>query len=312
MHIQSLAQAHLDRPSIITVGVFDGVHRGHQFLIKQLVEEAHATNRAAVVLTFFPHPDVLIRGVEGRYYLTTPEERAHCLIELGVDIVVTHPFTEKTRHMRATDFVDQLLEHLQMSTLWATSDFAMGYKREGNIEFLTEQGQIKGFEVKTVDLVMADHNGDKISSRAIRQALVEGNLEKANHYLGRHYRLSGEVVHGEKRGRTIGFPTANVAMWNEQILPEKGVYACWAHLDDETFMAVTNIGNRPTFNGQLVTIEAHLLDFDRDIYGQTLTLDFVAHLRSEIKFSGIDALITQINKDVEAGRTLLASSNSHA
>ena len=305
MHIQSLSSVQLERPSIVTVGVFDGVHLGHQFLLERLVQQAHQNNHAAVVMTFYPHPDVVLRGIEGRYYLTTPDQRAELLLSLGVDVVITHPFNEEVRHKRAAAFVDELVTHLKMTSLWATADFALGYKREGTIDLLREQGLTKGFTVETVELVMADNNGDKISSGRIRELLQVGDVAKAASYLGRPYRLAGEVVHGEKRGRTIGFPTANVAINSEQMLPKNGVYACWAWLWQERFRAVTNIGNRPTFNGQFVTIEAHLLDFDRDIYGQILTLDFVGHLRDELKFSGIEALVAQIQADVAHGHNLL-------
>lgn len=300
-HIYSLTEAALDRPSIVTVGVFDGVHRGHQQLVRQLVKTAHEHNQAAVVLTFFPHPDVVIRGVKDRHYLTSPEERAHLLGELGVDLIISHPFNEEVRQIRAADFVDRLLYHLQMKALWATNDFALGYKREGNISFLREQGHQKGYTVETIDLVMID-GGKRISSSEIREVLQNGDIATANAYLNRSYRLAGEVVHGEKRGRKIGFPTANVAVWDEQVIPQFGVYVCRAFLGDEEFIAVTNVGQRPTFDGQHITVEAHLLDFARDIYGAHLTLDFEARLRGEIRFSGIEALIGQIRQDIDQAR----------
>jgi riboflavin kinase/FMN adenylyltransferase len=304
-HIQSIEIVQLERPSIVTVGMFDGVHRGHQHLVKRLVEAAHSSDRAAVVMTFFPHPDTVIRNIQGPYYLTSPDERATLLGELGVDVVITHPFNDDTRQIRAANFVDLLTRHLKMSALWATEDFALGYKREGNMAFLAEQGREKSFTVETIDLVFTDDNGERISSAKIRDLLAEGEIAKATDGLGRYYRISGEVVHGEKRGRKIGFPTANIGYWDLQVLPKNGVYACYARLGNETFKAMTNIGIRPTFDGQAVTIEAHLLDFDRDIYGQHLELDFVAWLRGEAKFSGLDALIKQIGADVEAGRALL-------
>jgi riboflavin kinase/FMN adenylyltransferase len=304
-HIYSFEEARLDRPSIVTVGMFDGVHRGHQFLVKRLVEAARVSSHASIVLTFFPHPDVVIRGIQGPYYLTTPEERARLLEPLGLDLMITHPFDENVRHIRAADFADRLVNYLRMSTLWATADFAMGYKREGTIAYLTEQGREKGFSVETVDLLLANPSGERISSANIRAALSRGDIAAAAESLGRPYRLGGEVVHGERRGRKIGFPTANIHVWEAQVIPQNGVYACRAHLGVETFKAVTNVGNRPTFNGQSVTVEAHLLDFDRDIYGQRLDLDFVAHLRGEVKFSGIEGLVAQIRQDVERGRAIL-------
>ncbi|MBI5929378.1 MAG: bifunctional riboflavin kinase/FAD synthetase [Chloroflexi bacterium] len=304
-HIQSLENAQLDRPSIVTVGVFDGVHRGHQHLIRRLVTEAHASNRLAVVLTFFPHPDVVLRGIQGPYYLTTPDERAMLLGEFGVDVVITHPFNDQTRQIRAADFVDLLTQRLKMASLWATADFAMGYKREGNMAYLTQQGQQKGFTVETIDLLFTDGNGERISSEHIRVALIDGDVRKVASDLGRYYRVSGIVVDGEKRGRQIGFPTANMAYWEQQVLPKNGIYACLAHLGAETFMAMTNVGVRPTFDGNNITVEPYLLDFDRDIYGQRLDLDFVAWLRGEAKFTSIEELIAQIQRDVEEGRVIL-------
>ncbi len=302
-HIYNLAEAHLQQPSVVTIGVFDGVHLGHQYLIRQLVEEAHSTNRLAVALTFFPHPDIVLRGLTGRYYLTTPEQKAEQLMKLGVDLVVTHPFNETIRQIRAADFVDQLLEHLRLHTLWVGEDFAMGYKREGNVPFLTQQGSDKGFSLHVIDLVA--NGGEAISSTHIREALEAGNVEQAREWLGRGYEVVGEVVKGEQRGRKIGFPTANVGVWEEQVIPANGVYAGWATLGDERFMAMTNVGVRPTFEGQGVTVEAYLLDFDRDIYGQQLALSFEKRLREEKKFNGIQELIAQIQADVEAGRGYL-------
>jgi riboflavin kinase/FMN adenylyltransferase len=307
-HVQSLADLRLDRPSVVTIGVFDGVHRGHQHLICELVSEARSTGRLAVAITFFPHPDVVIRGWTGRYYLTTPEDRAALLAQLGIDYVVTLSFDDQLRQIRAADFVDQLLRHLNMSALWVGSDFAMGYKREGNIDFLRLEGSAKGFQLEVIDLIVNDHAA--ISSSAIREALLAGRVERARDLLGRSYAVSGEVVHGEARGRRIGFPTANIAVWDQLIIPANGVYAGWASLDDEPerFMAVTNVGVRPTFNGDSVTVEAHLLDFDRDIYGRRLHFTFEHRLRSEMRFGGIAQLIDQIKRDVEAGRAALTQS----
>lgn len=304
LHVHALADLDLNQPSIVTVGMFDGVHLGHQWLISQLVERAHSQQMLAAVLTFFPHPDVVLRGIEGRYYLTSPEERAERLGSLGVDVVVSHPFNADVRQMRASQFVDNMLQYLNLARLLATPDFALGYKREGDIAYLRQQGAEKGFSVETVDLLSVDQ-GDVVRSALIRDALQTGEIAKANQFLGRPYRVNGEVVHGEKRGRKIGFPTANVAIWDGKLLPANGVYACRAYLGDEVFMAVTNIGQRPTFDGQNITVEAHLLDFERDIYGEILAVEFVEYLRGEMKFDGIESLIAQIGRDVEQGRHTL-------
>ena len=307
-HIHDLSNACLDKPSMVTIGVFDGVHIGHQHLIRQVVESAHNNDQLAVVLTFFPHPDIVLRGLEGRYYLTSPEQRAEELIKLGVDYVITHPFDMETREISATDFVDKLLTHLNMKVLRVGSDFALGYKREGDIPFLTEQGREKGFSVEAIELVQTQNDAHKIiSSTLIREALQTAKIDKVCDWLGRGYALRGKVIHGEKRGRQIGFPTANTQIWDEQVIPANGVYAGWAYLNGERFMAMTNVGVSPTFAYKGVTVEAHLLDFERDIYGQTLTITFEKYLRPEAKFDNLQALIAQINSDVEAGRVFLTS-----
>lgn len=304
-HLYRLEDVRLERPSVVTIGVFDGIHRGHQALIRQLVSEAHAAGRLAVAITFFPHPDILLRGLEGRYYLHTPQEKADLLGELGIDTVLTLAFNDELRHVRAAEFVDSLVERLKLAQLWVGADFAMGYQREGNVAFLTGQGSQKGFDIRVVDLVLVD--GEVISSTAIRQALEAGEVEQAANWLGRGYSVTGEIIHGEKRGRSIGIPTANVAVWSEKVIPANGVYAGWATVGDERFMAMTNIGVRPTFDGQGVTVEAHLLDFNRDIYGQTMTLTFEKRLRSEKRFNGIQELIAQIHADIDAGRAALSA-----
>lgn len=305
-HIYDLSNINLMHPSVITIGVFDGVHRGHQYLIRRLVAEAHDNGRLAVVLTFHPHPDVFLRGITGRYYLTTPEQRANYLLQLGVDYVVTHPFNDETRQIRAADFVDLLMTYLRLDSLWVGQDFAMGYKREGNVEFLTQLGQQKGFSVHVVDMLETDDSG-RISSTRVRESLIAGDVEQVKSLLGRPYMLSGEVVHGKKRGHAIGFPTANIDVWEQQLIPQNGIYAGWAHLGDERFMAMTNVGISPTFNNKDITVEAYLLDFDRDIYGEILTISFEKYLRPEAKFDSLEGLIAQISTDVEQGRAYLAA-----
>jgi riboflavin kinase/FMN adenylyltransferase len=304
-HFYNIADAHLEQPSIVTIGVFDGVHRGHQYLIQRLVAEARSSNRLAVVLTFFPHPDMVLRGLKGRYYLTTPNQKAELLIGMGVDYVITHPFDDHVRQIRAAEFVDHILSHLKMRSLWVGSDFALGYKREGNVPFLRGQGEQKGFSVQEVDLLLG--GGEKISSSAIRAAIMAGDMIQAKAWLGRAYSVTGEVVHGEKRGRQIGYPTANTATWDEQVLPANGVYTGWARLGNERFMAMTNVGVRPHFNGQTVTVEPYLLGFDRDIYGAQLEVSFEKLLRPEARFNSLQELIDQIGRDVEQGKAYLLS-----
>ncbi|MDZ4670948.1 MAG: bifunctional riboflavin kinase/FAD synthetase [Phototrophicales bacterium] len=304
-HIYDISNVHLLQASVITIGVFDGVHKGHQHLIKQLVKHAHSTGRLAVVLTFFPHPDIVLRGLEGRYYLTHPEQRAEYLLNLGVDYVVTHPFDEQTRHMRASDFVELLINHLHPQKLWVGEDFALGYKREGNVAFLQSAGEQKGFSVEVVDMIQSEIAGGVISSTLIRDALQRGDVARVREWLGRSYTLSGEVIHGMKRGRELGFPTANMAVWEGHIIPANGIYAGWATLNGERFMAMTNVGISPTFGYRGVTVESYLLDFDRDIYGEILYVTFEKFMRPEAKFDSLQALIDQMHRDCDGGREYL-------
>jgi riboflavin kinase/FMN adenylyltransferase len=303
-HIHSLDQAGLSQPSVVTIGVFDGVHRGHQYLLGQLVDQARGRGQAPVVLTFFPYPELVLRGYRSHFYLTLPDTKAELLGAQGIELVITHPFDDTIRHIRAAAFVESLMTHLKMQSLWVGADFAMGYQREGNVDFLRREAESKGFELRVVDLM--DAGGERISSTSVRNALQAGDAAEAARLLGRPFRVPGKVVAGASRGRTIGFPTANLDIPEDQAIPERGVYACWAHVDGQRIAAVTNIGLRPTFDGaSALTIEAHLLDFGGDLYGHSLDLDFVAHLRNEQKFSGPQALIEQIERDIERAREIL-------
>jgi riboflavin kinase / FMN adenylyltransferase len=302
-HITTLEEANLTQPSVLTIGAFDGVHRGHQLLIGEAVEVAHTQGLVPVVLTFFPHPEMVIRGPQPGFYLTMPDQKASLLGDLGVELVVTHPFNDEVRHMRAAEFVDRLLRYLKMKALWVGADFAMGYQREGNIEFLRSQSQAQNFNLRVIDLM--DAGGERVSSSRIRSELSEGHVEEAGRLLGRPFALPGTVVEGAKRGRTIGIPTANLSVPEEQAVPARGVYAAWALINGERHPSVVNIGMRPTFDGSGVqVIEAHLLDFSGDVYSQPMTLEFTARLRDEMKFAGVDALLAQIHQDIAQARNL--------
>lgn len=306
IHATSLDELKLTQPSLVTIGVFDGLHLGHQAVIHELVSKAKETNSTPIVLTFFPHPDRVLRKLTGPYYLMTPEERAAGLNALGVEVVVTLRFDDELRRIRARDFVQMLLSSLQMRELWIGEDFAMGYQREGNVSHLRTLGDELGYMVQTLSLVKADEADEVISSSNIRLALQNGEVEKAARWLGRPYSLKGEVVHGLARGRTLGFPTANIAVWEEKIIPLNGIYAGWATLETgEKYKAVTNVGVRPHFDEQEVTVEAYLLDFNGDLYGQQLEFSFVHYLRGEQRFDSLEALINQIDRDAQQGRELL-------
>ncbi|NDJ53880.1 MAG: bifunctional riboflavin kinase/FAD synthetase, partial [Chloroflexi bacterium] len=284
-HIHALEDANLNQPSVVTIGVFDGVHVGHQSLIKRLVDHAQATDQVSVVLNFFPHPQMVLRGFTPGYYLTLPDEKARLISQLGVDLIVTHPFNEAVRQIRAQDFVDRLITHLRMQSLWVGQNFALGYQREGDINFLNAYGIRRGFSVRPIDMTES-RDGQRVSSTSIREALAAGKISSAEQLLGRPFRLSGKVMQGAQRGRQIGIPTANLDIAPEKALPKQGVYAGWATTANQRHPTVINIGMRPTFEseGSRPTVEAHLLDFSGDLYGQPLHLDFVLRIREEMRF----------------------------
>lgn len=303
-HVDSLQAIRLSQPAQVTIGVFDGVHVGHQHLIRELVARARASGHVTVVLTFFPHPAAVLRGITGRYYLTTPEIRAEQLKRLGVDVVITQHFNDDFRHIRAADYVDLLCQQIPMRELWVGERFALGYQREGTVSFLRELGARYGYTVHELELVTGEDQ-EAISSTRIRELLEAGDVKAAGDLLGRPFVVRGEVVQGDQRGRTIGFPTANLSIWDEQLLPPFGVYAGYASFDGSTYPCVTNLGVRPTFEGSQLRVESHLIDFAGNLYGKMLTVSFVERLRGEIKFPSIDALVAQIEEDVTVGRSVL-------
>lgn len=303
-HVNNLAEVTDRRPTHLAVGSFDGVHRGHQDLLRAMVAAARQEGARAAVLTFFPHPRKVLQTLPPRFYVCTLDDRVRLLAQHDIDLIITHPFDEDVRHTRAADFVDQLIATLDLRALWG-GNFALGYNREGDVPYLRAQGAAKGFSVHVVEN-MTTLGDELVSSRRVRKALETGDIAEANGCLGRPYSLTGLVIRGDQRGRTIGFPTANLEVWDELLLPANGVYATVAHVGERRFAAATNIGVRPTVDGENLRVEAHLLDFDEDLYGQTMTLDFIGRIRDEMKFSGLDALKAQIAADVAQTRTMLA------
>lgn len=289
----------------VTIGSFDGVHRGHQAIINQLVHGAHAAGQPAVVVTFFPHPVVVLRGVHGPIYLTSDDERARLLADLGVDHVITHTFDQELASQTAQQFMQTLVDHLRLARLVVGFNFALGRDRQGDIPTLRQMGETLGYTVEVV--APTEINGQAISSTRIRQLITQGQVSEATQLLGRWYRLSGRVVHGDGRGHTIGIPTANLSIWPERVVPSLGVYATLASIHNHRVPAVTNIGLRPTFetNPVLPRIESHLLDYSEDLYDMELQLDFVKFLRSEQRFSSPTALIDQIHQDILNAREVL-------
>lgn len=302
-HYRSLEDVTLQN-SWLTVGVFDGVHRGHQEIIKLLTAGAHATGAPAVVLTFDPHP-AKVFGRGDIKLLTLPDERADLLAAMGVDVVITHPFSRDVANISAHDFMSRIKERLGLEHLVLGYDSALGKNREGNIMRLTEIGRELGYAVQVVS-ALSDESG-VISSTEIRKLISTGNVEEASRLMGRPYSLHGPVIHGDGRGKRINVPTANINYSHEKMIPANGIYACWAHVQGERYQGAVNIGINPTFtpDKQVPNVEVHVLDFDREIYGQDVRLEFVARLRDELKFDSVDALVEQIWKDVAVARELL-------
>jgi riboflavin kinase / FMN adenylyltransferase len=303
-HFWSLSASQLSR-SWLTIGSFDGVHRGHQAIVRQLVSGAHSVEAPAVVLTFYPHPAYILGKRSEPLFLTTPEARVEYLRELRVDAVITHPFTLELAKMGAEEFVRILKEQLGMEQLLVGHDFALGRQREGDLPTLRRLGSQYAFRVDEIEPVQIE--GKLVSSSEVRALLAEGQVEKAAGLLGRPYRVGGRVVAGDQRGRLLGIPTANLSLWKWQAFPVSGVYACRAWVGGESHLAVANIGVRPTFTSDSTSIyiEAHLLDFDREVYDMHLQLDFLARLRDEMRFPNKDALVEQIHRDIARAREMV-------
>jgi riboflavin kinase/FMN adenylyltransferase len=289
--------------TLLAIGVFDGVHLGHQHLISKLTQEAASRGLLSGIVTFTYHPRAVLSPRAKLARLTTVEERTHLLMDLGVQLVVPLTVDAEVAALGARAFVGLLQQYLRMQGLIIGPDFALGRGREGNAAALMQLGHELGF---TVDVVEPFKIGNAMaSSTAIRRALDRGDVGTASALLGHPFSLRGAVVGGVERGHELGYPTANIAVDSEQALPKDGVYATLGRLGDSVYKSVTNIGVRPTFDHGERTIEVFLIDFDANIYGQTLTIDLVEHLRGEAKFATVDELVAQIGRDVEQAKAIL-------
>jgi riboflavin kinase / FMN adenylyltransferase len=290
----------------LTIGIFDGVHRGHQEILHPLVSGAHAAGDPAVVLTFTPHPAIVLGGKPDFKCLTLPDERAALLGTFGVDGVITQTFDRAFADQTAEVFMRRLSSTLGLHRLLIGYDTALGRGRAGDAVRLTEVGNELGYTVRLVP-PLKDEAGI-ISSTRIRAAVNAGNVASATADLGRCYSITGPVVHGDGRGHTINIPTANIQIPPGKVLPAYGIYATRAWVAGQAYSAATSLGVRPTFyeeNPRAPTIEAHLLDFERDLYGQEVRLEFVEYLRPEQKFPSIQALMEQIQQDISHTRQKL-------
>lgn len=322
---------------VLTIGNFDGIHRGHQLILNEVVRRARAMGGTSVVMSFDPPPGRVLGRQLAPQVMTMPD-RARLAGALGVDVFITQPFTLELAHMMPLEFVEEILEaYIRPKVILVGYDFCFGRERQGDVHFLRAYYTPKGVEVlqlgpfalsmgalstgagsveASIDggssgAQTGGSPGEIVSSSAIRRLVQAGDVERAAIMLGRPHLLSGRVVHGEARGRTIGFPTANLESETE-LLPANGVYATWLWVDGIRWPSVTNVGMRPTFEGQKLTIEAHLLDFSGDLYGKLVRLELVSRLRVEQKFAGLDSLKAQIARDVAEARLRVGNGSAGA
>ncbi len=294
------------RPAAVTVGVFDGVHLGHRHLIETLLARAAERSLAACVVTLHPDPVQVLRPDVRVAYVSSLEERVELLGATGVDAVAPLTFTSEVAELSATDFLRMLHETLDMHFMLMGPDHAFGRGREGTPARVTEIGEELGFDVEVLPLPLEGTSG-AVSATAVRRALAEGEMELAGRLLGRPYAVRGPVVKGHERGRTIGFPTANIAVTPDRALPAYGVYVTRARLGDRVFASATNVGINPTFDDKRPSVETYILDFEGDLYGRELRIEVLHRLRGEVKFDGIPALTAAIAADVQATRDYFAT-----
>lgn len=288
---------HADGPCIVSIGTFDGVHRGHQHLLAKVRERAATLGISSLVVTFEPTPVQLFNPDLFKGRLTTAERKLELIDACGIDRVLVLPFTRKFAKLSPEEFMAQLVSEVQPVELWVGSDFALGHGRTGSVDRLREIGSELNLVVNDVDRI--DFDGMAMSSTVIRNLIAEGHVEAAERLLGRPYEISGDVIRGSQVGRTIGYPTANVALPESLVLPADGIYVTYARIEGDTQdrPAMTYIGTRPALNTGNRQIETHLIDFDDDLYGRQLTTLFVKHLRPDSDFAGVESLVAQLRQD---------------
>jgi len=301
---QELVNIAPERETLLTVGVFDGVHAGHRYLIKRLNQQAQENGLLSGVVTFNPHPQSALHPHSRLPWLSSLEDRIKSLRELGVGLVAVLSFTPDVAQLSAREFVALLKKYLKMNSLIICPDLALGRKREGAANLLGALGQEMGFNMAVMCPFTV--NGEIASSSLIRQALAQGDMIKVERLMGRYFTLSAKVISTDKRGRVLGFPTANLDIKPGQALPNNGVYGTITGVDGKQFASATNIGTRPTFGNSEKTVETHLLAYEGDLYGKELEVKFICKLRDEKRFASPEELKTQIEEDVKKVRTIVA------
>ncbi len=296
-----------EKVSIVTIGTFDGVHIGHQEIIKNLVRNAISNNNKSVILTFFPHPRMVLQKGSDLKLLSTLEEKISLLEKTGLDFLIIEPFTKDFSRLTALDFVrDILIQQLKIKKLVIGYDHHFGRNREGDFEQLKEYGTVYDFEVE--EIPAQDIQSIAVSSTKIRKALEEGNIEKANAYLGYEFMLTGKVIHGKGLGKQWNYPTINIHIKESyKLIPKSGVYVIKTTINNTNLFGIMNIGYRPTIDGKHQTIEVHLLDFNADLYGKNIQVQLAYRLRDEEKFNSVDELFTQIKRDESKAKELISN-----
>ncbi|WP_264559871.1 bifunctional riboflavin kinase/FAD synthetase [Flavobacterium sp. N2270] len=291
--------------TVVTIGTFDGVHIGHEFVLKKVIELAQINDYKSTVLTFFPHPRMVLQQDSSIKLLNTIKEKENLLSEIGIDNLIIHPFDLEFSRLSAEEFVkDVLIEKLNVGIIIIGHDHRFGRNRTANIDDLIEYGIEYGFEVQEISAKEIDDIA--ISSTKIRTALLEGNITTANNYLGYNYFMSGKVVHGKQIGRTIDFPTANIEISEDyKLIPKNGVYIVSSEINNTTYFGMMNIGTNPTVDGLEQKIEVHFFDFNADIYNQDITVQIHSRIRDEKKYNSLDELKVQLQKDELTSRIFI-------
>ncbi|HEY4711395.1 MAG TPA: bifunctional riboflavin kinase/FAD synthetase [Dehalococcoidia bacterium] len=290
--------------TVLTIGVFDGVHAGHRYLLEKLQQRAAEKNLLSGVVTFNPHPQSVLHPHNQLLWLSDVEDRIRSLKELGINIVAVLTFTPKVAQLSAREFMSLIKKQLRMRGILVGPDFSLGRGGEGNINLLRALGREMKFSVEVISPFTID--GEVVSSTLIRQALVQGDMRKVERLMGRHFYLRGKVITSDKRGRVLGFPTANLDIKPQQALPGNGIYATITQVDSKRFPSATNIGIRPTFGEGERMVETHLLNYKGDLYNKEIRVEFVQKLRDEQRFPSLEELKTQIKKDIREAETVLA------
>jgi riboflavin kinase/FMN adenylyltransferase len=302
---QELASNTPHGETLLTIGVFDGVHAGHRYLLKGLQHQAAEKNLLSGVVTFNPHPQSVLHPGDQLPWLSNLEDRVTTFQQLGLNIIAVLTFTPELAQLSARDFISLIKKYLKMRGIMVGPDFALGRGGEGNINLLRTLGDEMEFTMEVIPPYTI--NGEVVSSTLIRQALVQGDMKRVEKLMGRRFYLRGNVITSDKRGRLLGFPTANLEIKPQQALPDNGIYATIAEVDGKQFPSATNIGSRPTFGEGKKMVETHLLNYEDSLYGKEIRLEFVQKLRDEQRFPSSEELKIQIEKDVREVAQLLAN-----